>query len=71
MKKSYIRTKNLELTGEQTDELIILVRRELQELDKLKAMPGYEKHRQRRIQIMNHLHDQLMADDFTVEEVEE
>ena len=61
--------KTLTLNEAETTELIILVRRELQELDKLKAMPGYEKHRQRRIQIMNHLHDQLMADDFTVEEV--
>lgn len=61
--------KTLTLNEAETTELIILVRRELQELDKLKAMPGYEKHRQRRIQIMNNLHDQLMADDFTVEEV--
>ena len=61
--------KTLTLNEAETTELIILVRRELQELDKLKAMPGYEQHRQRRIQIMNKLHDQLMADDFTVEEV--
>ena len=61
--------KTLTLNEAETTELIILVRRELQELDKLKAMPGYEKHWQRRIQIMNNLYDQLMADDFTEEEV--
>ena len=61
--------KTLTLNEAETTELLILVRMELQELDKLKAMPGYEQHRQRRIQIMNNLHDRLMADDFTVEEV--
>ena len=60
--------KTLTLTEAETTELIILVRRELEELDKLVPTPLYEKYHQRRIEIMNKLHDRLMADDFTVEE---
>lgn len=67
MKKSYIRTKNLELTGEQTDELIMLVRHELQVLD---SMPT-DKWILRRQDQMNRILDKLLVDDFTVVEVEE
>ena len=63
--------KTLTLTEAETTELIILVRREMEELDKLVPTPIYEKFHQRRIEIMNTLHDKLMRDDFTIIEVEE
>lgn len=52
--------KTLTLTAAETTELLILVRRELMALDKLTPMPGYEEHKQRRIDIMNMLHDKLL-----------
>jgi hypothetical protein len=71
MKKSHIRTKTLELTGEQTDELIMLVRHVLQELDKMPTDNSYGKWILRRQNQMNIILDKLLADDFTIIEVEE
>lgn len=71
MKKSYIRTKNLEMTGEQTDELIMLVRHELQVLDSMPTDNSYGKWILRRQGQMDLILDKLLADDFTVVEVEE
>ena len=71
MKKTYIRTKNLELTGEQTDELIMLVRHELQVLDSMPTDNSYGKWILRRQEQMNRILDKLLVDDFTVVEVEE
>ncbi|MBR2999964.1 MAG: hypothetical protein IKO95_00030 [Spirochaetia bacterium] len=71
MKKTYIRTKTLELTGEQTDELIMLVRHELQELDAMPTDNSYGKWILRRQGQMNLILDKLLADDFTIVEVEE
>ena len=71
MKKTYIRTKNLELTGEQTDELIMLVRHELQVLDSMPTDNSYGKWILRRQDQMNRILDKLLVDDFTVVEVEE
>lgn len=71
MKKTYIRTKNLELTGEQTDELIMLVRHELQTLDSMPTDNCYGKWIIRRQEQMNRILDKLLADDFTIIEVEE
>ena len=57
--------KTLTLTEAETTELIILVRMELQHLDELgKYDPdNYEKWRQRRIEIMNSLHDKLLDEE--------
>ena len=55
--------KTMTLTAAETTELIILVRRELEELDKLVPTPLYEKFYQRRIDIMNTLHDKLIEED--------
>lgn len=71
MKKTYIRTKNLELTGEQTDELIMLVRKELQLLDSMSTDNPYAKYIICRQDQMNRILDKLLRDDFTIIEVEE
>lgn len=55
--------KTLTLTEAETTELIILVRREMEELDKLVPTPIYEKFHQRRIEIMNSLHDKLLSEE--------
>lgn len=55
--------KNLTLTEAEATELLILVRMELEELDKLVPTPSYEKCHQRRIEIMNKLHDMLMDEE--------
>lgn len=55
--------KTLTLTAAETTELIILVRRELQELDMLSHLSGYEQHRQRRVEIMNSLHEKLLSEE--------
>lgn len=55
--------KTLTLTEAETTELIILVRREMEELDKLVPTPIYEKFHQRRIEIMNSLHDKLLKEE--------
>ena len=57
--------KTLTLTEAETTELIILVRMELQHLDELGKhdQGNYEKWRQRRIDIMNSLHDRLLAEE--------
>ena len=57
--------KTLTLTEAETTELIILVRMELQHLDELGKydQDNYERWRQRRIEIMNSLHDKLMGED--------
>ena len=57
---------NLTLTEAEKTELLILVRMELQHLDELgkyEYQENYEKWRLRRIEIMNSLHDKLMAED--------
>jgi len=54
--------KTLNLNEAEATELLILVRMELQHLDELGKygyQENYEKWRQRRIEIMNSLHDQL------------
>ena len=55
--------KTLTLTEAETTELIILVRREMEELDKLVPTPIYEKFHQRRIEIMNSLHEKLIGEE--------
>ena len=54
--------KNITINEAEATELLILVRMELQHLDELGKYPQeeYEKWRQRRIEIMNSLHDKLM-----------
>lgn len=52
--------KTLTINEAEATELLILVRRELEELDKLVPTPIYEKYYKRRISIMNSLHDKLM-----------
>lgn len=69
MEKSYI--KNLKLTLEQTDELIMLVRKELQVLDSMNTDNPYGKYIIRRQDQMNRILDKLLADDFTIVEVDE
>ena len=61
--------KTLKLNEAEATELLILVRMEMQHLDELgkyEYQENYEKWRQRRIEIMNSLHDKLLD-----EEVEE
>ena len=55
--------KNLTITEAEATELLILIRRELQALDNLTPIPGYEEHKQRRIDIMNILHDKLTSEE--------
>lgn len=55
--------KNITITEAEATELLILVRMELQHLDELgkyEYQENYEKWRQRRIEIMNSLHDKLL-----------
>lgn len=56
---------NLTITEAEKNELLILVRIELQHLDELGKYDqgSYEKWRQRRIQIMNELHEKLSAEE--------
>lgn len=56
---------NLTITEAEKNELLILVRIELQHLDELGKYDqgSYEKWRQRRIQIMNELHEKLTAEE--------
>ena len=57
---------NLNLTEAEKTELLILVRMELQHLDELgkfEYQENYEKWRQRRIDIMNSLHDKLVGEE--------
>ena len=65
--------KTLTITEAEATELLILVRMELQHLDERGKydQDNYERWRQRRIEIMNSLHEKLMRDDFTIIEVEE
>ncbi len=57
--------KTLNITEAERTELLILVRMELQNLDHLGRWDNksYEPHRQRRIQIMNELHEKLTAEE--------
>lgn len=57
--------KTLTITEAEATELLILVRMELQHLDELGKFnqEEYEKWRQRRIEIMNELHDKLMDEE--------
>ena len=57
--------KNITITEAEATELLILVRMELQHLDELgKYGQGeYEKWRQRRIEIMNSLHEKLIGEE--------
>lgn len=57
--------KNITITEAEATELLILVRMELQHLDELGKynQETYEKWRQRRIEIMNKLHDMLMSEE--------
>lgn len=57
--------KNITITEAEATELLILVRMELQHLDELGKYPQeeYEKWRQRRIEIMNSLHDKLTSEE--------
>lgn len=57
--------KTLNLTEAEATELLILVRMELQHLDELGKydQDNYEKWRQRRIEIMNSLHDKLTSEE--------
>ena len=54
------------LTEAEKTELLILVRMELQHLDELGQFDQeeYEKWRQRRVDIMNTLHDKLTEEGF-------
>lgn len=55
--------KTLTLNEAEATELLILVRMEMQHLDELgkyEYQENYEKWRQRRIEIMNSLHDKLL-----------
>lgn len=57
--------KTLTITEAEATELLILVRMELQNLDTLSKYPqdDYEKWLQRRIEIMNSLHDKLTSEE--------
>ena len=58
--------KTLTINEAEATELLILVRMELQHLDELGKFghqENYEKWRQRRIDIMNSLHDKLMDEE--------
>ena len=57
--------KTLTITEAETTELLILVRMELQHLDELGKydQDNYEKWRQRRIEIMNNLHEKLIGEE--------
>ena len=57
--------KTLNLTEAEATELLILVRMELQHLDELGKydQDNYERWRQRRIEIMNSLHDKLLKEE--------
>lgn len=54
--------KNITITEAEATELLILVRMELQHLDELGKydQKNYERWRQRRIEIMNSLHEKLL-----------
>lgn len=56
---------NLTITEAEKTELLILVRMELQHLDELGKFDqeGYEQWRQRRVEIMNSLHDKLTKEE--------
>ena len=57
--------KNITITEAEATELLILVRMELQHLDELGKYDqgNYEKWRQRRIEIMNILHEKLLEEE--------
>ena len=57
--------KNITITEAEATELLILVRMELQHLDDLGKydQDTYEKWRQRRIEIMNSLHEKLIGEE--------
>ena len=57
--------KTLTLTEAEATELLILVRMELQHLDELGKydQDNYERWRQRRIEIMNSLHEKLIGEE--------
>lgn len=57
--------KTLNITEEERTELLILVRMEMQSLDHLGEynQEEYEKWRQRRIEIMNSLHEKLLDEE--------
>ena len=57
--------KNLTITEAEATELLILFRMELQHLDELGKydQDNYEKWRQRRIEIMNSLHEKLIGEE--------
>lgn len=57
--------KNITITEAEATELLILVRMELQHLDELGKydQENYEKWRQRRIEIMNSLHEKLIGEE--------
>ncbi len=57
--------KTLTITEAEATELLILVRMELQHLDELGKydQDKYEKWRQRRIEIMNSLHEKLIGEE--------
>ena len=57
--------KNITITEAEATELLILVRMELQHLDELGKYDqnNYEKWRQRRIEIMNSLHEKLIGEE--------
>ena len=57
--------KNITITEAEATELLILVRMELQHLDELGKFnqETYEKWRQRRIEIMNSLHEKLIGEE--------
>lgn len=57
--------KNITITEAEATELLILVRMELQHLDELGKydQDNYERWRQRRIEIMNSLHEKLLDEE--------
>lgn len=57
--------KTLTINEAEATELLILVRMELQHLDELGKynQETYEKWRQRRIEIMNSLHEKLLDEE--------
>ena len=63
--KGDLKMKTLTLTEAEKTELLILVRMELQHLDELGKydQSNYEKWRQRRIKIMNSLHEKLLDEE--------
>ncbi len=63
--------KNITITEAEATELLILVRMELKHLDTLVTygpQGEYEKHWQRRIEIMNSLHDKLTSEEARADE---